>query len=251
MNCNPTKPQAAKAGQLFFSQQPRSLPCSVTGPASCSSDSQPCLDLPTSCHRLPGDAPRVGPDGDFFRLDSDLQPQLHHLCVPKQVLSPVWPEGSYFPCQPAVDMSRMTRGEVRSDRGGPEWGQHDQVLSFLYTQSGNLKPQQGLTPGNAGDAGFLPCGWERAAGNHRHGEMSPTGCEICKFKGSRWGRSEVSQSGDPVGGRTFYHPGPPGLKGLPGRRDPHPRKDEGEQHLSTLHLALGAEGAGNQAFSTH
>ena len=74
-------------------------------------------------------------------------------------------------------MSRMTGGEVRGDHGGPEWGQHGQVLSFfLHTQAGNPKPQQGLTPGNAGDAGFLPPGWERAAGNHRHGEMSPTGC---------------------------------------------------------------------------
>lgn len=100
---------------------------------------------------------------------------------------------------------------------------------------------------------WLPASWlgKSSWKSQTWGDESHRLWEICKFKGSRWGRSEVSQSGDPVGGRTFYHPGLPGLKGLPGRRDPHPRKDEGEQHLSTLHLALGAEGAGNQAFSTH
>ena len=101
---------------------------------------------------------------------------------------------------------------------------------------------------------WLPATWlgKSSWKSQTWGDESHRLWEICEFKGSGWGRSEVSQSGDPVGGRTFYQPGPPGLKGLPGRRRyPHPRKDEGGQLLSTLHLALGAEGAGNQACPTH
>ena len=124
----------------------------------------------------------------------------------------------------------------------------------------NLKPQQGLTPGSAGDAGFLPPGWERAAGvwgggtagNHRHREMSPTGCGKSASLKALGGAGQRSHRVGTLWGAGLYQPGPLGLKGLPRRRRyPHHRKDEDGQHLSTLHLALGAEGAGNQTCSTH
>ena len=216
VNCSPTKPQVAKAGQPFL-QSRASLPSLLSHRPSFLLLWQPAMSGPANCMAWAArwcskSSRQVGPDGELFRLDSDLQPQPHHLCVPKPVLSLVQRGGSYFPCQPAVDMSRTRRGEEAGDIGGPE-----RDSTARHSPSSFTPRQEPEAPAGPDSRQCRRCwlpaawlgkssrgvGWGNSWKSQARGDESHRLWEICKLKGSGWGRSEVSQSGDTVGGRTL------------------------------------------------
>ena len=107
-------------------------------------------------------------------------------------------------------MSRTRRGEEAGDIGGPERGSTARHSPSSFTPRQEPEAPAGPDSRQCRRC-WLPAAWLGKSsrgvrwGNswksQARGDESHRLWEICKLKGSGWGRSEVSQSGDTVGGQ--------------------------------------------------